>query len=183
MAAKKRCQLQGEPRCNSAVLRLVGQCPHCRAEFCATVRPFLPFPQPRSPNSFTPFPSFRSTGCQSITAAKIWRAADSKRSRRTRPSSRVNGQWLPRWRWHDRAGFRSVSLHSPPSHPPRSYRPVLTPCFPFTIYLPMLDTGRSLSSPPFWYPRHDSPRTHVAHTPAYHHPLISFPFSYICHSI
>ncbi|KAH8106743.1 hypothetical protein BXZ70DRAFT_914904 [Cristinia sonorae] len=38
MPAKKRCQLQGETRCNSAVLRLVGQCPHCRAEFCAQHR-------------------------------------------------------------------------------------------------------------------------------------------------
>ena len=39
MPAKKRCQLQSEPRCNQAVLRLVGQCPHCRLEFCSTVRP------------------------------------------------------------------------------------------------------------------------------------------------
>ncbi|EMD38442.1 hypothetical protein CERSUDRAFT_82695 [Gelatoporia subvermispora B] len=38
MPAKKRCQLQAEPRCNSAVLRLVGQCPHCRAEFCSAHR-------------------------------------------------------------------------------------------------------------------------------------------------
>lgn len=37
MPAKKRCQLQAETRCNSAVLRLVGQCPHCRAEFCGAV--------------------------------------------------------------------------------------------------------------------------------------------------
>ncbi|KAL1944606.1 hypothetical protein VTO73DRAFT_3036 [Trametes versicolor] len=38
MPAKKRCQLQSEPRCNQAVLRLVGQCPHCRLEFCSTHR-------------------------------------------------------------------------------------------------------------------------------------------------
>ncbi|KAI0780760.1 hypothetical protein BD413DRAFT_608009 [Trametes elegans] len=38
MPAKKRCQLQSEPRCNQAVLRLVGQCPHCRLEFCGTHR-------------------------------------------------------------------------------------------------------------------------------------------------
>ncbi|KAL4077014.1 hypothetical protein V8B97DRAFT_2003926 [Scleroderma yunnanense] len=43
MAAKKRCQLQAESPCNSAVLRIVGQCPHCRAEFCGAVivRPVL----------------------------------------------------------------------------------------------------------------------------------------------
>ncbi|KIM55877.1 hypothetical protein SCLCIDRAFT_133709 [Scleroderma citrinum Foug A] len=38
MAAKKRCQLQAEAPCNSAVLRIVGQCPHCRAEFCGAHR-------------------------------------------------------------------------------------------------------------------------------------------------
>ncbi|CAL1704928.1 unnamed protein product [Somion occarium] len=38
MAVKKRCQIQSEPRCNSAALRLVGQCPHCRAEFCGAHR-------------------------------------------------------------------------------------------------------------------------------------------------
>ncbi|EIN07476.1 nuclear protein [Punctularia strigosozonata HHB-11173 SS5] len=38
MPAKKRCQLQGETPCNSAVLRIVGQCPHCRMEFCGTHR-------------------------------------------------------------------------------------------------------------------------------------------------
>ena len=41
MPAKKRCQFQSETRCNSAALRLVGQCPHCRAEFCGTVRNHL----------------------------------------------------------------------------------------------------------------------------------------------
>ena len=42
MPAKKRCQLQSEPRCNQAVLRIVGQCPHCRLEFCGTVRTLSP---------------------------------------------------------------------------------------------------------------------------------------------
>jgi hypothetical protein len=45
MPAKKRCQFTGEEKCNSAVLRLVGQCPHCRAEFCGNVRP-APCEQP-----------------------------------------------------------------------------------------------------------------------------------------
>ncbi|KIP08180.1 hypothetical protein PHLGIDRAFT_19018 [Phlebiopsis gigantea 11061_1 CR5-6] len=38
MAAKKRCQFETETRCNQAALRIVGQCPHCRAEFCGTHR-------------------------------------------------------------------------------------------------------------------------------------------------
>lgn len=37
MPAKKRCQFSAEQQCNSAVLRIVGQCPHCRAQFCGTV--------------------------------------------------------------------------------------------------------------------------------------------------
>jgi len=40
MAAKKRCQFQSETQCNSAVVRIVGQCPHCRAEFCGAVSTF-----------------------------------------------------------------------------------------------------------------------------------------------
>ncbi|KAI0692390.1 nuclear protein [Cytidiella melzeri] len=38
MPAKKRCQFESEVRCNSAALRIVGQCPHCRADFCGTHR-------------------------------------------------------------------------------------------------------------------------------------------------
>lgn len=38
MPAKKRCQFQADQPCSSAVLRLVGQCPHCRSEFCGQVR-------------------------------------------------------------------------------------------------------------------------------------------------
>lgn len=38
MPAKKRCQLQSETPCNSAVLRIVGECPHCRSQFCGTHR-------------------------------------------------------------------------------------------------------------------------------------------------
>ncbi len=37
MAAKKRCQLQAETPCNSAVLRIVGECPMCRHQFCGEV--------------------------------------------------------------------------------------------------------------------------------------------------
>ena len=39
MPAKKRCQFTEEgSQCNSAILRMVGQCPHCRSEFCASHR-------------------------------------------------------------------------------------------------------------------------------------------------
>ncbi|KAF7440403.1 hypothetical protein PC9H_000748 [Pleurotus ostreatus] len=38
MAAKKRCQLQAETPCNSAVLRIVGECPMCRHQFCGEHR-------------------------------------------------------------------------------------------------------------------------------------------------
>ncbi|KAL0573276.1 hypothetical protein V5O48_008683 [Marasmius crinis-equi] len=40
MAAKKRCQFQIDTseQCNSAALRIVGQCPHCRAQFCGDHR-------------------------------------------------------------------------------------------------------------------------------------------------
>ncbi|KAF7978148.1 hypothetical protein HWV62_17478 [Athelia sp. TMB] len=38
MPAKKRCQFHAETQCNSAVVRIVGQCPHCRAEFCGVHR-------------------------------------------------------------------------------------------------------------------------------------------------
>ncbi|RPD53248.1 hypothetical protein L226DRAFT_576496 [Lentinus tigrinus ALCF2SS1-7] len=35
MPAKKRCEFQSsEAHCNQAVLRIVGQCPHCRLQFC-----------------------------------------------------------------------------------------------------------------------------------------------------
>lgn len=34
---KKRCQNETEP-CNQAVVRLVGQCPHCSLEFCGKHR-------------------------------------------------------------------------------------------------------------------------------------------------
>ncbi|KAG6850528.1 hypothetical protein H0H93_012144 [Arthromyces matolae] len=40
MPGKKRCQFQigTESQCNSAALRIVGECPHCRAQFCGTHR-------------------------------------------------------------------------------------------------------------------------------------------------
>ncbi|KDQ60718.1 hypothetical protein JAAARDRAFT_31692 [Jaapia argillacea MUCL 33604] len=38
MPAKKRCQFTGEERCNSAALRIVGSCPHCRSDFCGSHR-------------------------------------------------------------------------------------------------------------------------------------------------
>jgi hypothetical protein len=39
MAAKKRCQFQinTNAQCSSAALRIVGECPHCRAQFCSSV--------------------------------------------------------------------------------------------------------------------------------------------------
>ncbi|KII88606.1 hypothetical protein PLICRDRAFT_176176 [Plicaturopsis crispa FD-325 SS-3] len=40
MPAKKRCQFLSEDsaQCSSAVLRIVGQCPHCQAQFCGSHR-------------------------------------------------------------------------------------------------------------------------------------------------
>ncbi|KAF9792763.1 hypothetical protein BJ322DRAFT_74508 [Thelephora terrestris] len=38
MPAKKRCQFQGDQKCTSAVLRIVGHCPHCSADFCGNHR-------------------------------------------------------------------------------------------------------------------------------------------------
>lgn len=39
MPAKKRCQFQinTASQCSSAALRIVGECPHCRAQFCSSV--------------------------------------------------------------------------------------------------------------------------------------------------
>jgi hypothetical protein len=43
MAKKKRCQFQGDEPCTYAVLRIAGDCPYCKADFCATVStPFSP---------------------------------------------------------------------------------------------------------------------------------------------
>ncbi|KAF9483898.1 hypothetical protein BDN70DRAFT_873297 [Pholiota conissans] len=40
MPAKKRCQsgIGSDSQCNSAALRIVGECPHCRAQFCGAHR-------------------------------------------------------------------------------------------------------------------------------------------------
>ncbi|KAF4615301.1 hypothetical protein D9613_002668 [Agrocybe pediades] len=40
MPAKKRCQSQAgtSAQCNQAALRIVGECPMCRAQFCGTHR-------------------------------------------------------------------------------------------------------------------------------------------------
>ncbi|KAH8117352.1 hypothetical protein DFH11DRAFT_1504901 [Phellopilus nigrolimitatus] len=38
MAAKKRCQLDAVPLCNSAAMRFAGECPHCKACFCGNHR-------------------------------------------------------------------------------------------------------------------------------------------------
>lgn len=123
MAAKKRCQLSGEPRCNSAVLRLVGQCPHCRAEFCATVRP-LPLSADAHQGSDGRFHHlYHSIVCRNIIIVRIWRVAGNRRLRRTRRNWRARGLWLPRWQWHD---LRLLFLPSPvlplgpalPSHRP-----------------------------------------------------------------
>jgi hypothetical protein len=93
MPAKKRCQFQSETdvQCTSAALRIVGQCPHCRAQFCGAVSPrYLP------DNPCTKNPC-DSIVCPNITAAPTWRTAGSRHSTATRPSWRANGRWLPRW--------------------------------------------------------------------------------------
>ncbi|KAI0050918.1 hypothetical protein FA95DRAFT_1603188 [Auriscalpium vulgare] len=38
MPAKKRCQFIAGDQCNQAALRIVGQCAHCRMQFCSTHR-------------------------------------------------------------------------------------------------------------------------------------------------
>ena len=157
MPAKKRCQFESETRCNQAALRLVGQCPHCRAEFCGTVRTKSgPMWQPVLTRIF-------STACRSTTTARIWRAVDSKRSRRTRRSSRVNGRSHPRWPWHDRLPHYS-SL--PPRHAPLPlpfpHPALLSP--PTTLSTTsVISEGRSSASPLLATPRscyfHDLSRT------------------------
>lgn len=46
MPAKKRCQFQinTDSQCSSAALRIVGQCPLCRAQFCSSVSPLILYP-------------------------------------------------------------------------------------------------------------------------------------------
>lgn len=39
--------------------------------------------------------------CLNTIIARTWRAVDSRPLRRTRRSWRANGQWRPRWQWHD----------------------------------------------------------------------------------
>jgi predicted nucleic acid binding AN1-type Zn finger protein len=48
MPAKKRCQFHGEQQCNQAALRIIGNCPHCRSDFCGTVRVLASFARLRS---------------------------------------------------------------------------------------------------------------------------------------
>ncbi|TFK29836.1 nuclear protein [Coprinopsis marcescibilis] len=40
MPAKKRCQflIGTQSQCSSAALRIVGECPHCQAQFCTSHR-------------------------------------------------------------------------------------------------------------------------------------------------
>jgi len=39
MPGKKRCQFKdGESQCRSAVLRVVGECPHCKIQHCGNHR-------------------------------------------------------------------------------------------------------------------------------------------------
>ncbi|TDL27376.1 hypothetical protein BD410DRAFT_782465 [Rickenella mellea] len=38
MAGKKRCQLQAETPCNSAALRIAGDCTLCKSSFCSSHR-------------------------------------------------------------------------------------------------------------------------------------------------
>ncbi|KAF8902031.1 hypothetical protein CPB84DRAFT_887882 [Gymnopilus junonius] len=40
MPAKKRCQsgVGTDSQCTSAALRIVGECPHCRSQFCGAHR-------------------------------------------------------------------------------------------------------------------------------------------------
>lgn len=61
MPAKKRCQFKEAQPCSSAVLRIVGHCPHCSSDFCGNVRLFtfsalqsIPLISPPASSSRTP---------------------------------------------------------------------------------------------------------------------------------
>jgi hypothetical protein len=66
------------------------------------------------------FLSVYSIVCQNTTIARTWRAAGSRRLRRTRPSSRASAPWHPRWPWLKAPLSGSVfsqTLHHPSVHP------------------------------------------------------------------
>jgi hypothetical protein len=98
MPAKKRCQsgIGSDAQCNSAALRIVGECPHCRAQFCGAVSGISSFSC--LVPCLTPVAiSAVSTVSQSTITARIWRTADNKPLTAIRTSWRVSGLWLPRW--------------------------------------------------------------------------------------
>lgn len=98
MAAKKRCQFQigTDAQCSSAALRIVGECPHCRAQFCSSVGLHIPPPFPSV--LILPFPT--STGFQSTIIAVSWKTADNRHSTETSANWRASGLWLLRWPLH-----------------------------------------------------------------------------------
>ena len=94
MPAKKRCQFHRDTdsHCSSAALRIVGECPHCRASFCGSVsRLSSVFSFPMS----YPAPHC-STGSLNTMSAVISRTAGSKHSSGTRASWRASGRLHPR---------------------------------------------------------------------------------------
>lgn len=107
MPAKKRCQLQAETPCNSAVLRIVGQCPHCRAQFCGAVS--LSVVACACAGQLMSLPC--STVCQNTTTATIWRTAGSRLLTGTKQSWRASGP-SPR-RWQQRNPRPPLLLHPP----------------------------------------------------------------------
>lgn len=98
MAAKKRCQFQinTDAQCNSAALRFVGECPHCRAQFCGSVGS-SPISRPVFWMANDPFASI---DYPSTTTVASWKTADNRHSTGIRVNWRVSGRWLPRWPLH-----------------------------------------------------------------------------------
>lgn len=127
MPAKKRCQFQADTdvQCNSAALRIVGQCPHCRVQFCGAVS-----------SCYIQALIFSihcdSIVCPNITAALIWRTAGNRRLSGTRPSWRANGRWHPSW--------------LQPSYALHAYEPVYCPPYVTTFALSLILLSRVITS-------------------------------------
>ena len=90
MANKKRCQFHigTDSQCSSPVLRIVGDCPHCRAQFCGAVSVLLVSTLDLGGCSMLLF----STVFLSIMSALIWKIAGSRRLIVTSRNWRANGR-------------------------------------------------------------------------------------------
>jgi hypothetical protein len=76
MPPKKRCQFHSEQQCNQAALRIIGNCPHCRSDFCGTVRLKFGWPDRTIVSDVTDGPC--SIGYQSTMRAITLRIVGNK---------------------------------------------------------------------------------------------------------